>query len=60
MVSILITLGLGIVFGIIGTITIMKKLNKKRSESRVTGYHIYSFIDNMKSVGELVVFKVFT
>jgi len=60
MESILITLGLGIVFGVIGTITVIKKFNKKKSASKVPGYHIYSFIENMKSVGELVVFKVFT
>ena len=45
---------LGIILGIAGSIAVRRSLRRKQE------YHIYSFLENMKSVGELVVFKAFT
>ena len=45
---------LGIILGIAGSIAVRRFLRRKQE------YHVYSFLENMKSVGELVVFKAFT
>ena len=45
---------LGILVGVLGSIFVLKGFRRKKS------YHIHSFLENMKSVGELVVFKAFT
>jgi hypothetical protein len=45
---------LGILLGVFGSIFVLKGFRKKQE------YHIHSFLENMKSVGELVVFKAFT
>ena len=58
--STLILLGFGIILGVAGTIGIRRMFHKKMSKSSVQEHQIYSFVENMKSVGELVVFKAFT
>ena len=45
---------LGLIVGIVGSILAMRIFKRKQE------YHIHSFLENMKSVGELVVFKAFT
>ena len=45
---------LGLIVGIVGSI-LAKRVFRRKQE-----YHIHSFLENMKSVGELVVFKAFT
>jgi hypothetical protein len=45
---------LGIILGIAGSIAVRRFFRRKQE------YHIYAFLENMKSVGELVVFKAFT
>lgn len=45
---------LGILVGVLGSMFVLKGFRKKQE------YHIHSFLENMKSVGELVVFKAFT
>jgi len=49
---------LGIVLGVVGTIVI-KKIFYLKGQKRIVGPQVYSFVENMKSVGELVVFKTF-
>lgn len=58
--STLILLGFGIILGVAGAIGIRRMFHKKMSKSSVQEHQIYSFVENMKSVGELVVFKAFT
>lgn len=60
MESMLMVLGFGIILGVAGAIGIRKMFHKKSSKSSVQEHQIYSFVENMKSVGELVVFKAFT
>ena len=60
MESMLMVLGFGIILGIAGAIGIRKMYHKRSSKSSVQEHQIYSFVENMKSVGELVVFKAFT
>lgn len=50
----LIIAALGIIAGVAGAVFVMKGFGKKQQ------YHIHSFMENMRSVGELVVFKAFT
>ena len=56
----LIVLVLGITVGIAGSIFIKRIFFGTSTKTQVSELQIYSFIENMKSVGELVVFKVFT
>jgi hypothetical protein len=51
---------LGIILGVGGAIGIRRFFNKKKAKASLPEHHIYSFVENMKSVGELVVFKAFT
>jgi len=51
---------LGIIVGIAGSIFVKRILSGKSTKTKVSELQINSFIENMKSVGELVVFKVFT
>ena len=60
MENMLMVLGFGITLGVAGAIGIRKMFHKKSSKSSVREHQIYSFVENMKSVGELVVFKAFT
>ena len=60
MESMLMVLGFGIILGVAGAIGIRKMFQKKSSKSSVQEHQIYSFVENMRSVGELVVFKAFT
>ena len=60
MENMLMVLGFGIILGVAGAIGIRKMFHKKSSKSSVREHQIYSFVENMKSVGELVVFKAFT
>ena len=55
----LIIILLGIILGVVGTIGI-KKLFHLKGPKKIVRHQIYSFVENMKSVGELVVFKAFT
>lgn len=50
----LVMLAVGLAAGIVGSVFVMKGFRKKQE------YHIHSFLENMRSVGELVVFKAFT
>jgi len=50
----LVMLAVGLAAGIVGSVFVMKGFRKKKE------YHIHSFLENMRSVGELVVFKAFT
>jgi len=50
---------LGIILGVAGTIG-AKKLSQFKGPKRIVESQVYSFLENMKSVGELVVFKAFT
>jgi hypothetical protein len=54
MEKVLITILLGIILGVAGSIFVKRAFKRKR------GYQIHSFLENMKSVGELVVFKAYT
>jgi hypothetical protein len=56
----LIVLVVGIIVGAGGVIAIRRLFQKKIPRSTVPEHKIYSFVENMKSVGELVVFKAFT
>ena len=56
----LMVLGFGIILGVAGAIGIRKMFHKKSPKNSVREHQIYSFVENMKSVGELVVFKAFT
>ncbi len=60
METILIMVVLGIVLGVAGSIFFRKIFTFKRRKEKTSEYQIYSFVENMKSVGELVVFKAFT
>jgi len=60
METMLIILGFGIILGVAGGIGIRKMFQKRSSKISVQEHQIYSFIENMQSVGELVVFKAFT
>ncbi len=56
----LIVLVFGVVVGAVGAIAIRRIFSKKGSKEKPPEHRIYSFVENMKSVGELVVFKAFT
>ena len=56
----LITIVIGIVLGVAGSIIVKKAFGKKVSGEGTKQHQIYAFVENMKSVGELVVFKAFT
>jgi hypothetical protein len=56
----LIVLVFGVVAGAVGAIAIRRMFSKKGSKEKPPEHRIYSFVENMKSVGELVVFKAFT
>jgi len=56
----LIVLVFGVVVGAVGAIAIRRIFSKKGSKEKLPEHQIYSFVENMKSVGELVVFKAFT
>jgi hypothetical protein len=56
----LIVLVFGILVGAGGVIGIRRMFRKKGPKSTVPEYQIHSFLENLKSVGELVVFKAFT
>jgi len=56
----LIVLVLGIVVGAGGAIAIRRIFIKRRPKAKLPEHKIYAFMENMKSVGELVVFKAFT
>jgi len=60
METMLIILGFGIILGVAGAIGIRKMFQKRSSKISLQEHQIYSFVENMKSVGELVVFKAFT
>jgi hypothetical protein len=47
-------IALGIILGVAGSIAITRRFKRKQE------YQIHSFVENMKSVGELVVFKAYT
>ena len=51
---------IGIVLGVAGSIIVKKAFGKKISGRGTKQDQIYAFVENMKSVGELVVFKAFT
>jgi uncharacterized protein DUF4230 len=56
----LIAIVVGIVLGVAGSL-IVKKFFAGRASGEVAKQHqVYAFVENMKSVGELVVFKAFT
>ena len=50
----------GIILGIAGSLVLRRAFQKKGSSGDGPEHQIYSFVENMKSVGELVVFKAFT
>jgi hypothetical protein len=56
----LIAVVIGIVLGVIGSIMVKKTFGKKAPGEGTKEHQIYAFVENMKSVGELVVFKAFT
>jgi hypothetical protein len=56
----LIAIVIGIVLGVAGSIIVRKAFQKKTPGEGTKEHQIYAFVENMKSVGELVVFKAFT
>ena len=58
--STLIAIVIGIILGVAGSILVKKTFGKKASGEGKKEHQIYAFVENMKSVGELVVFKAFT
>ena len=56
----LIAIVIGIVLGVAGSIIVRKAFRKKARGEGTKEHQIYAFVENMKSVGELVVFKAFT
>lgn len=56
----LIAIIIGIVLGVVGSIIVRKAFRKKAPGEGTKEHQIYAFVENMKSVGELVVFKAFT
>jgi hypothetical protein len=56
----LIVLLLGVIVGAVGAIATRRMFSKKSFKDRLPEHQIYSFVENMKSVGELIVFKAFT
>ena len=56
----LIAVVIGIVLGVVGSIIVKKAFGKKVPGEGTKEHQIYAFVENMKSVGELVVFKAFT
>ena len=54
------TIVIGIVLGVAGSIIVKRAFGRKTSGSDKEQPRIYAFVENMKSVGELVVFKAFT
>ncbi len=56
----LIVLFFGVLLGVVGALGTRKLLQKKTSKTSAQEHQMYSFVENMKSVGELVVFKAFT
>jgi hypothetical protein len=51
---------IGVVLGVAGSIIVRKAFRKKAPGEGTKEHQIYAFVENMKSVGELVVFKAFT
>lgn len=51
---------IGIVLGVAGSLIVRKAFRKKAPNGGTKEHKIYAFVENMKSVGELVVFKAFT
>jgi hypothetical protein len=51
---------IGIVLGVAGSIIVKRAFGKKGPGEGTKQHQIYAFVENMKSVGELVVFKAFT
>jgi len=58
--TMLITILFGIVLGVAGSIFMRRLLRRKKANEPAKEHQIYAFVENMKSVGELVVFKAFT
>ena len=56
----LVAIVIGIVLGVAGSIIVRKAFGKKAPGQDTKQHQIYAFVENMKSVGELVVFKAFT
>ena len=56
----LIAIVIGIFLGTVGSIIVRKALRKRGPSEGTKEHQIYAFVENMKSVGELVVFKAFT
>jgi hypothetical protein len=56
----LIAIVIGIVLGVAGSIIVRKAFRRKAPGEGTKEHQIYAFVENMKSVGELVVFKAFT
>ena len=56
----LIAIIIGIALGVAGSIIVRKAFGKRASGESRKQHQIYAFVENMKSVGELVVFKAFT
>ena len=50
----------GILCGVVGSVLVRRAFERKKSGGSTPEHQIYSFVENMKSVGELVVFKAFT
>jgi len=50
----------GILCGVVGSFLLRRAFERKKSNQKHEELQIYSFVENMKSVGELVVFKAFT
>ena len=51
----LIAIVIGIVLGVAGSMIVKKVFGKKVSAEGTKQHQIYAFVENMKSVGELVV-----
>lgn len=56
----LIVLVFGIVVGAVGAVAVRRMFLRRGPKEKLPEHQIYSFVENMKSVGELVVFKAFT
>ena len=56
----LITIFIGIVLGVFGSSLIRDRFHRKSQDRITQESQIYSFLENMISVGELVVYKAFT
>ncbi|MBW6486846.1 MAG: hypothetical protein K0B01_11935 [Syntrophobacterales bacterium] len=58
--TVLIAIVTGVILGVAGSIIVKKVFGRKASGRGAKEDQIYAFVENMKSVGELVVFKAFT